>query len=100
MKNVQTSLRSLSPKLYEYMIEKFDEKFHIQPYDLQINAVKEKNGFNIIVKYGERFDHQSEQFFSLESVEKRDESVMQFIQEAGEACKKVLIDDYFRMMTP
>ena len=65
-----------------------------------MNAIEKDKGLQIIVKYGERFDHQSEQFIAFTSIEEKDEKVHSFIEETGKACKQVLIDDYFRMMTP
>jgi len=82
------------------MMEKLEEEFHIQPYDIQMNAIKNEKGFEIIVTYGERFAHRSEQFMTFQSIKKRDEIVNKFIRKTGETCKQVLIDDYFRKMTP
>ena|SRR5690554_2654449 len=99
MSGFQMSLRSLSPALYEYIINQFLEQYHIHSYDIQVLGVKTETGIQVIVKYGETFSHESEQHFTFEALKNKD-ILNTFIQETGEACKKVMIDDYFRTMTP
>jgi hypothetical protein len=91
------SLPVASPKLSHYITDQLEEKFHIQSYDIQLNVIHKENGVLLQILYGEMFTHKLELF--LTKLETNPDLDM-FIQEAGEAITKVLIDDYFKMMTP
>jgi hypothetical protein len=101
MSKSQVSLRSLSPKLYQYITEKLFEDYHIHSFDVQIDAEEKEEGIHIILRFGEYFTHSEEHFCSSDSLEKdNDKELDEFIDKTGEECKQVLIDDYYRMMTP
>ncbi|RKQ30751.1 hypothetical protein [Oceanobacillus halophilus] len=93
------SLISISPKLYRYITSELQKRYHVHSYDLQAGAIKKEHGIHVFLRFGERFSHEKEQFFSDEKLEDGKE-LDAFIEEAGEACKQVLIDDYFKRMTP
>jgi len=93
-------LQSLSPRLYQDITAALEEQFRVHSYDIQLIGEEKDTGIRVIVKYGENFDHEAEHFFTFDSIGKDTEAFHLFIEETGEACKKVLIEDYFRTMTP
>ncbi|WP_085992615.1 hypothetical protein [Oceanobacillus senegalensis] len=93
------SLISVSPKLYRYFTTELENRYHIHSYDFQADAIKKENGIYIILRFGDYFDQKKEQFFSNNKLEDKKE-LEAFIIEAGEFCKQVLIDDYFKRMAP
>lgn len=93
------SLISISPQLYQYITSNLATKYHIHSYDIQVGALKKETGIHIYLKFGEYYNHEIDQFFTNEMLE--DESVLQgFVDEIGETCKEVMIEDYFNRMTP
>ncbi|MFD1848513.1 hypothetical protein [Oceanobacillus bengalensis] len=93
------SLISISPKLYQKITKELENKYHIHSYDLQVTGIKQEEGIKVVLRFGEHFNNEKEQFFSYESLED-DKALDTFIDEAGETCKQVLIDDYFKKMAP
>lgn len=100
MQENQKSLRAVSPKLYRLIMAGLEDEYHIQPYDVQAEAVKKDTGFQVILRFGEQFTENQEQFFSFEAVSEKSDQVKEFVQTAGDACKQVLIEDYYRIMAP
>lgn len=93
------SLRVVSPLLYQSILIEL-EKQNIHSYDVQIDAVKGNKGIHIILKYGESFTHQKEQSFTNHAIEKNSSEIAEFVKKAGETCKEVMINEYFKMMRP
>jgi len=97
--NQVRSLISVSPKLYRYITSELEKRYHIHSYDLQAGAITKENGIHIFVRFGEHYNHEKDQFLTNEMLE--DEKVLEtFVEEVGEACKQVMIDDYFNKMAP
>ncbi|MUK88008.1 hypothetical protein GMD78_06295 [Ornithinibacillus sp. L9] len=94
------SLVIVSPKLYRYITTELEHLYHIHSYDVQIGAIKKKDGIQVIVRFGKHFSKKEEQFFLHEQVKELSKEVKEFVESTGEACKKALIDDYFKMMAP
>ncbi|WP_068672615.1 hypothetical protein [Oceanobacillus sp. Castelsardo] len=98
-KNQLRSLISVSPKLYRYITSELEKRYHIHSYDLQAGAIKKDDGVHIFLRYGEHYNNEKDQFLTNEMLE--DGKVLEtFVEEVGEACKQVMIDDYFNKMTP
>lgn len=93
-------LYKISPKLYRYIITELETNFHIQPYDVQLEGNNKDEGIKLIVRFGENFNHSSEQFFSNEQLENEKLALKDFIAKTGGQCIQVLKDDYFNKMTP
>jgi len=94
------SLRAVSPKLHLLIMSELESKYNIQPYDVQAEAIKKDKGIQVLLKFGERFTHQEEQYFPFSQIRKESKVLDAFIQSSGEACKEVMIQDYYRMMAP
>lgn len=95
----EKSLITLSPKLYRHITKRLQDRYHIHSYDLQANGLKKEDGLHVIIRFGEHYNHEKEKYISNEALE-NDKKLDPFIKEVGEACKQVLIDDYFKKMTP
>lgn len=100
MEEERKPLRAISPKLYMFITKELEKQFHIQPYDVQVDAIQKDEGMQISVRFGEQFSQQVEQFFSSDALWDDRKQLQQFIQKTGESCKDVLIKNYFRMMAP
>lgn len=95
-----TPLHIISPSLFRYVLSELESKFHIQPYDFQVDGIKQEDGIQIIIMFGENFTHRMEQFFTNHSINQQNDDLKEFLTKVGEKCIQVLKDDYFRMMTP
>lgn len=93
-------LRAVSPKLYSLITTELEKRFNVQPYDIQAEAKVKDNGIVAIVRYGEQFNQQKEQFFPSDAIQKDSQVLLQFVKETGEACQERMIKDYYRMMAP
>ncbi|WP_404452293.1 hypothetical protein LG329_18285 [Virgibacillus necropolis] len=93
----ERSIRAIAPELYANIISEL-ENAHIHPYDIQANAVKEDGGYKLIIRFGEDFAHTESEFFSFQSIERMDTDLTEFVKKIGEACKQVMIQDYYKMM--
>jgi hypothetical protein len=98
-KNQVRSLISVSPKLYRYITSELEKKYHIHSYDLQADAILKENGIHILLRYGEHYNNEKDQFLTHEMLENK-KVLETFVEEVGEVCKQVMIDDYFNKMTP
>ncbi|KIO66895.1 hypothetical protein B4064_2039 [Caldibacillus thermoamylovorans] len=65
-----------------------------------MEAINKDEGIKLIVRFGENFNHSSEQFFSNEQLENEKLALKEFIAKTGGQCIQVLKDDYFNKMTP
>ncbi|QHS21446.1 hypothetical protein GWK91_00050 [Virgibacillus sp. MSP4-1] len=92
-------LMSVSPRLYRYITEELENQYRIHSYDLQLHAIQQEDGIQVLLLFGDNFDHQKKQYFSQEELEDN-QALSTFIEEVGEECKKVMIDDYFNRMAP
>ncbi len=93
------SLQIVYPNLYRWIVEELEEKFCIHSYDIQADAIQKENGVEVIIRFGQYFHHQKKEFLS-NPIERSSEEFNKFIHKIGKACREVLIDDYFKMMTP
>ncbi|MFD1360502.1 hypothetical protein [Lentibacillus salinarum] len=93
-------LRLVLPNLYQTITDILEKQHNIHPYDLQVKAIPESSGYTIIVYFGDSFNHQKYQTFSNEAIQSIDSEIVSFIEETGNACKEVMIADYFKMMRP
>ncbi len=93
------SLRVVFPQLYQSILAEL-EKLNIHSYDMQINAEKQKDGVRLILQFGENFTHQKTQFFTYEAIENNSSEMTKFVKVTGEACKEVMINEYFKKMRP
>ncbi|MFC3040630.1 hypothetical protein ACFOGI_10265 [Virgibacillus xinjiangensis] len=93
-------LRVLSPKLYRFLTSQLEEQFHIHSYDIQLEGIQEENGILVILQYGEGFTHVEEEVFSMDEIEQEGEDLQDFVQRTGEACREVMIADYYKMVKP
>mgnify|MGYP001289209612 CR=1 FL=1 len=94
------SLMIVSPKLYRYITDGLEEEYRIHSYDLKLLGKKVENGIEVIVRHGEYFDHEVTHFFKTEEIEEGHPSLDTFIKETGDTARKVLIDNYFKIMAP
>ncbi|WP_026905818.1 hypothetical protein [Paucisalibacillus globulus] len=94
------SLRLVSPRLYNYITEKLEDKHNIHSYDLQIDASLMDEGIEIAIRFGETFSNIETKFFTHEQVKEISKEVKEFVAQTGEACTEVLIDDYFKIHAP
>ncbi|WP_033829488.1 hypothetical protein [Bacillus andreraoultii] len=101
MSNKQsTPLHTISPSLYRFVLSELENNFNIQPYDFQADGIKNEDGIQIIIMFGENFTHRMEQYFTNHSITKQNDDLKEFLTKVGEKCIQVLKDDYFKMMTP
>jgi len=98
-KELEKPLRIISPKLYRFIISEF-EKYNIHSYDLLINGIKKDQGMEIILRFGETFSRKKSKLFSDQVIKGQADELRKFIENATEACKKAMIDDYFERMAP
>lgn len=97
----QRSLRLISPKVYNYITETLEQTHNIHSYDLKMDAIPKQDGITIIVRFGETFSHHKEQYFTFDQLEEGIcDELKEFVTDLGEACTKVLIDDYFKIYAP
>lgn len=99
-KELARPLNAVSPRLYRYITSELEKNFNIHTYDLQIDGIKESDEIHVIIKYGKYFTEKLGKIIPIEEIENPSAVLNEFIKEAGEACTKVLIDDYFKKMTP
>lgn len=93
-------LRVILPNLYNFLMEELEKHYNIHPYDIQAHAIKESEQYQLIFYFGDGFAHQKTKSFSNEAIEKMSTEITDFAKELGEACKEVMIADYFKMMKP
>jgi len=93
-------LRIVSPKLYNYLTTRFEEDFNIHPYDMQLEGIENEKGVFLLLKFGDNYAHVIEEFFSFPTIDEAGEELENFVKESGEACKEIMIADYFKMMEP
>ncbi|QKY69154.1 hypothetical protein [Lentibacillus sp. CBA3610] len=93
-------MRIILPNLYNEITKQLEEQHNIHPYDIQAKAVTEDSGYQVIIYFGDGFSHRKSKHFSSEAIEKMDTDESGFIEELGDACKEVMIADYFKMMRP
>lgn len=92
-------LRAVSPDLFKKVTSDL-EKYNIHLNDIQANAVKKDDGLDVIILFGESFNQFKSHFFTYDEIDSNDVKVSQFINEVAEACKDIMIADYFKMMKP
>lgn len=93
----QWMLRAVSPDLFDKIISEL-EKYHIHLNDIQANVIKKEDGLEVIVLFGENFNQSKSRFFTNETVENQYEDIQRFAYDIAEACREVMIADYFKMM--
>ncbi|MBY7142031.1 hypothetical protein KFZ56_02785 [Virgibacillus sp. NKC19-3] len=93
-------LRVLSPDLYRYITDKFEELHNIHAYDIQADAIKEETGLHLRLQFGDQFAHQEERFFTFDAIEERSTELEEFVKSTADKCQEVMIADYFKMMKP
>ncbi|MBP1969923.1 hypothetical protein J2Z83_002031 [Virgibacillus natechei] len=97
---IRKNLRVLSPDLYRYITSKFEEFHNIHTYDVQVDVIKKETGLHIQIRFGDQFAHAEEQFFTFEAIEEPDAEFEEFVKSTADACQKVMVADYFKMMKP
>ncbi|GAB3060219.1 hypothetical protein [Virgibacillus ainsalahensis] len=93
-------LRLVSPKLYNYILNQFEDEYNIHSYDFQAEGIKEETGILVLLRFGEQYTHIKEHFFSFEAIKEEKDELDEFVKEAGEYCTEILIADYYKMMEP
>jgi hypothetical protein len=93
-------MRIILPKLYQAITNKLEEQHNIHPYDIQAKVQTDTSGYQVIVYFGDGFAHKESHYFSNEAIENMNHNVIEFIEKIGDACKEVMIADYFKMMRP
>ncbi|GAA0444652.1 hypothetical protein GCM10008983_22580 [Lentibacillus halophilus] len=96
----ERSLRIILPELYHFITTELENRYNIHKYDIQANAIKEESGYKVILYYGDGFAHQMSRSLTNDVLHNKREALTEFLEEAGESCKEVMIADYFRMMKP
>ncbi|WP_096270212.1 hypothetical protein [Paucisalibacillus globulus] len=96
----QKSLRIVSPKLYNYIIQELEDKHNIHSYDIQIDASIMDEGMEITIRFGETFSNKESKFFPHKEIAEISDDIREFVAKTGEACTEVLIDDYFKIYAP
>lgn len=90
-------LRAVSPELFEHITAEL-EKSNIHPNDIQANAIKKDDGLDVTVRFGDNFGQTRSQFFAYADINSNHESINTFANDIAEACREVMIADYFKMM--
>lgn len=98
--NRPAPLQSVSPNLYRQITMKLEDEYHIHPYDIQIFGTENEGGIHVTVSYGSQFSHQADQFFTHQELDDGNSKIDSFIEKTGKQCREVMIDDYFKKMTP
>ncbi|WP_026700641.1 hypothetical protein [Salibacterium aidingense] len=93
----EKSLRIVAPDIYNKLILELDA-YHIQPYDIQANAVEYENGLKLILYYGEQFPHAEEKFASFEEWHEWSKDLSAFMESTAQTLKQTMAADYFKMM--
>ncbi|HLQ71726.1 MAG TPA: hypothetical protein VK142_07970 [Bacillota bacterium] len=93
----QRMLRAVSPDLFNVIISEL-EKYNIHLNDIQANVIIKEDGLDVIVLFGEHFNQTKSRFFTHESIESQFEDIQRFAYDIAEACREVMIADYFKMM--
>lgn len=93
----QVTLRAVSPQLYNYITEILEES-NIHQYDFEASTIEIDNGLQVFIQYGENFSQSQSAFFTFTEINQLDEKIKSFVEEIAEACKEVMIADYFKMM--
>ncbi|MDQ0300339.1 UDP-2,3-diacylglucosamine pyrophosphatase LpxH [Salibacterium salarium] len=93
----EKSLRVVAPDIYNKLIQEL-ETYHIQPYDIQANAIEYKDGLQLILYYGEQFPHLEKKFASFEEWSDWTADLSTFIELTAQTLKQTMVADYFKMM--
>ncbi|KWZ78736.1 hypothetical protein [Heyndrickxia coagulans] len=96
-KQQEKPLFSVPPPLYHTFMQTF-ELHHIHLYDADPAGVEKENGIEVVLRYGDRFQHETRKCFSFSDIENKAPEVAEFFKQAAESCKEVLIADYYKMM--
>ncbi|WP_010530761.1 hypothetical protein [Lentibacillus jeotgali] len=93
-------MRVILPDLYKEITTNLEERHNIHKYDIQAHAAKTPSGYEAIIYFGDSYAHMESQYFSNQSIKNMNHEIMEFIERVGNACKEVMIADYFKMMRP
>jgi len=93
----QRMLRVISPHLFEQITAEL-EKYNVHLNDIQANVVEKDDGLEVIVLFGEHFSQSKSHFFGHSESDFDEVEIKQFANTVAEACKEVMVADYFKMM--
>ena len=93
----QWMLRVISPSMFEQIRSEL-EKYNVHPNDIQAKAIEKNDGLEVTVLFGEGFNQSKAQFFTNDAIETDYESIQRFAYDIAEACREVMIADYYKMM--
>lgn len=93
-------MRVILPDLYNEVTKNLEDHHNIHKYDIQAQAIKEASGYEAIIYFGDSYAHKKSQYFSNEAIKNTNHEIIEFIEKVGDACKEVMIADYFKMMRP
>lgn len=92
-------LRIIAPDVYDALIKTLAD-FHIHPFDVKADAIKQGNGLLVIIHYGQAFGQAESQFFSNDALKRPDNEITDFFNDIKEACQRTMKSDYFATMNP
>lgn len=93
----QQMLRAVAPHLFEQITTEL-ELYNIHLNDIQANVVKKDEGLHVIVLFGENFTQSKSHFFSSAKDDVNEIEMKQFAHKIAEACREIMVADYFKMM--
>jgi len=92
-------LMMLSPFLYQELLGAL-EKENIHSFDIEAYGCKHSDEIEIEVSFGEGFQKVMKETFPLVILKEKNDKYLNFCTNIGETCKKIMIDDYFKMVKP
>lgn len=94
----QMMLRAVAPSLFNSIISGL-ANYNIHLNDVQANAIKKEDGLDVTVLFGEHFNQYKSHFFTYDDINSdEDDEIKRFVNDIAEACKEVMIADYFKMI--
>lgn len=86
-------LRAVYPSLYDVLVAKLEEE-HLHAYDVKSVLIRDELQVSISIFSGDNFERRVEGVFQPEQIDVLDESVIELIEQAVQACKKSVEADY------
>ncbi|SDI72844.1 hypothetical protein [Natribacillus halophilus] len=93
-------LRVVSPSLYQHVTIELESTHNVHSYDIEATAISEEHELELIIRYGDDFNHEERHSFSHQAIEQMDTTITDFIHAVGKNCVKVMVSDYFQRMKP
>ncbi|MCC3358500.1 hypothetical protein [Bacillus sp. REN16] len=90
-------MRFAAPNLYQKLVDTFFA-YNIHSYDIYATVVKQKEGFDLTLRFSQSFSQSVTAFVSFEQAKNPDEEIISFFKETAEKCKNQLISDYYKMI--